>query len=500
MRSLFKPSGTVLALAIAILLPLRAGAVEDYERWYVIELGGDRAGWAMSSQQSAAGSITTRSATHLEIRRENVSVSVSTEAEFVETPDGRPLTLKVTRRLGAAPTVLEARYSDTGVDVALTTLGRTERRTVPLPDGQWLTPAAAARYVHQRLAANAGKIVVRAIEPGGGGLDPMQVLQPVIVTRSRLEPATVRVMGRDVAGQRCLTESSAQPGIQATEVIDERGVPIVSETVLGPWRLTMTAAERGAALAALEAPEVMVTTFVRPDRPILRPRTLRRAVYIVSAATGELPPIPDAAAQAVETLDLRRSRVVLDTARRDPANPADAANPAYLAGSALINVNDEVVRDLHRRAVPDGNDSTARAESFRRFVHGYIRAKSLDVGFASAAEVARSRAGDCTEHAVLLAALLRADGIPARVVSGLIYADEFAGEKGIFAYHMWTQALLPMGDFNTWVDLDATLSAPFDAAHIALVVSALADGGTDDVFVSLATLLGRLRINVEEVR
>ena len=40
---------------------------------------------------------------------------------------------------------------------------------------------------------------------------------------------------------------------------------------------------------------------------------------------------------------------------------------------------------------------------------------------ATAAEVARSREGDCTEHAVLLAALARARGIPARVAMGLVY-------------------------------------------------------------------------------
>ena len=38
--------------------------------------------------------------------------------------------------------------------------------------------------------------------------------------------------------------------------------------------------------------------------------------------------------------------------------------------------------------------------------------KDLSVGFATAADVARTAQGDCTEHAVLLAALLRASDIP----------------------------------------------------------------------------------------
>src|SRR6185295_15628929 len=39
------------------------------------------------------------------------------------------------------------------------------------------------------------------------------------------------------------------------------------------------------------------------------------------------------------------------------------------------------------------------------------------VGYASAREALRTRAGDCTEFAVLLAAAARSRGIPARVVT-----------------------------------------------------------------------------------
>ena len=121
---------------------------------------------------------------------------------------------------------------------------------------------------------------------------------------------------------------------------------------------------------------------------------------------------------------------------------------------------------------------------------------------ASAAETARTRRGDCTEHGVLLAAMLRAAGIPSRVACGLIYVDGFVGSENIFGYHMWAEALLDVHGQPTWVDLDATLGpeAAFDAAHIALTVTALADGQPQDALVTLATIIGRLRIKVESVQ
>ena len=87
--------------------------------------------------------------------------------------------------------------------------------------------------------------------------------------------------------------------------------------------------------------------------------------------------------------------------------------------------------------------------------------KNFSQAFATAAEVARSLEGDCTEHAVLLAALCRARKIPARVAFGLVY---YPPQKG-FAYHMWNEVWIA----DRWVPLDATLGlGGIGADHIKL--------------------------------
>jgi transglutaminase-like putative cysteine protease len=109
----------------------------------------------------------------------------------------------------------------------------------------------------------------------------------------------------------------------------------------------------------------------------------------------------------------------------------------------------------------------------------------------------RTREGDCTEHGVLLTAALRAAGIPARAATGMLYVESFEGAERIFGYHMWAQALID----GVWVDLDATYpdEVAFDATHVALSVSPLddADGMMD--LVTIAKLMGRLRIEVVDV-
>jgi transglutaminase-like putative cysteine protease len=137
-----------------------------------------------------------------------------------------------------------------------------------------------------------------------------------------------------------------------------------------------------------------------------------------------------------------------------------------------------------------------RADALRKLTNKQISHKGMETAFASASETAKNRTGDCSEHGVLLCALLRADGIPARVASGLVYVDGFAGKRGIFGWHMWTQALID----GKWVDLDATLPIRYHAAHVLTGTSSLSDGAGMTDLLSIIQLIGNLDIDVLEVQ
>jgi hypothetical protein len=84
------------------------------------------------------------------------------------------------------------------------------------------------------------------------------------------------------------------------------------------------------------------------------------------------------------------------------------------------------------------------------FVSQYIYKKTFSRGFAIASEVAASRAGDCTEHSVLLAAALRQENVPARVVFGIVIVY---GEAAAAFGHAWVEAVQD----GALVRLDAAL-------------------------------------------
>ena len=114
-------------------------------------------------------------------------------------------------------------------------------------------------------------------------------------------------------------------------------------------------------------------------------------------------------------------------------------------------------------------------------------------GHYSALETLSRHAADCTDAAVLLAALGRAAGIPTRVASGLVYSKpSYHGVSNVFMPHTWTLAFVD----GKWKSFDLALDE-FDATHIALTIG---DGDERSVLAA-GQLAGLLHWeNMAEIR
>jgi transglutaminase-like putative cysteine protease len=486
---------------LTILLPLvPRTTAEDLDLWYTVEIAGHKAGWQRLTVTTDGDRITTGAELRMSLRRGRDTSTLTFISEFVETAAGEPVRMRSENHTGRTPIATDYTFNAETIEVVSRPAqegAAPQRSESALPDGAWLPPAAAQQYLIKRLDAGAGKITLRTMDPNLGP-------QAITIARDVIEKtrATVGPPGaaRELDVWRCSVRQSVAEDLHTVEYIDARGIPVITETRLGGLDMRIALSDQETAQRETPPPEMLVSVFVRPDRPIANPRRTVAAVFTVRTPRGPLPDLPTAGGQRFERLGDQSGRVRLSALHWQPAGDLDAA--PFLASSPLLDTDDEVLRRLARRAVAAAGDSpAARAEAMRRFVQQHVRAKNLDVGFGSASEVARTREGDCTEHATLLAALLRVEKIPARVVSGLIYADRFAGEEHIFGYHMWTQALLEVDGQMRWVDLDATLSdRAFDAAHVAVSTSDLGGSmGAIDAMLVVAQLLGNLEITVEEV-
>ena len=485
---------TLAILLTLALAPLAAAQQVETDRWYVLLMQGQRVGHMHETSVVEDDRAISRMEMRMSIGRGDAKVSLTFQAEFVETTDHEPISMRTVQALGAVPAEKAYTFTGDGVRLVETQGGRTTERTLPLPEGDWMTPGEAAEAFEAKIEAGETDFSLRSI-------DPMAGLQVVETTYTIKGERNVEAFGKVVPALEAEMRSTIQPGVVTTVFTNDAGEIVRSETDMGGLTLTVLLSEKAIALSPVEPVELVASTLVTPSRPIERPREATRAAYILEGPT--LPEIPATSAQTVEMLDDTRARVTIDIDRHAPAPEADRDDPSYLQATGAVDAEDPAIIALVDEALADvDGDDAARAEALRRFTHTYIDEKSLGVGFATASEVCRTREGDCSEHAVLLAAMLRAADIPSRVATGLIYAEEFVGRSGIFGYHVWTQAMVEIDGVPTWLDLDATLhdATPFDATHIALSTSALGEGDTMNAMGAVAAVLGALDIEVVEVR
>ena len=464
------------------------------ETWYSIEAAHQPSGYRHDSRLKNTDGITSNSEMVFSVKREGKPVQISVRSTFVETNDFKPVSMTSTVQLGAKPVITQYQFNADKVAVTTTQGDQTTTKTVPNPPN-WLTPAAADQFVQKRQAADSPSIKIRV-------LDPLAGLDPVDITYTLAEKTTLPAGEKSVKAWKYSTLVSTIPGVKSTTYFDERGELLREETDLLGSPMVTTVSTKEKALANTGGAEILITSYIKPDRRIPSARTTTAGSFVLKTRKGDVPEIPTEGPQHAERLAPDRVRMTLATAEHPPVPESEAADPKLLASSAMINAEDPMIIDLAAQATKGITAGPAKqAEACRAFVYRYIADKNFGIAFGTASETARSKTGDCTEHAVLLTALLRAKHIPARVVSGLVYVDD--GRNAIFGYHMWAQALLPdEHGAKSWTDLDGTLSptSPFDATHLALAVTPLGDGEIESSMASLVTLIGNLDIAVESVK
>lgn len=158
-------------------------------------------------------------------------------------------------------------------------------------------------------------------------------------------------------------------------------------------------------------------------------------------------------------------RGVVETADSEGRQDDGPLSPlAYLAPTALTAHNDDI-RAFAQAAVGATADPRERAEKLAAAVVQAVRYKpgTSDVQDTAAA-VLKSGEGVCQDHAHVYIAAARALGMPARYVSGYMYA----GESSDAASHAWADVWL--GPERGWQSMDVTHQRPAVRTYCRLAV------------------------------
>ncbi len=322
---------------------------------------------------------------------------------------------------------------------------------------------------------------------------------------------------RDIRGtQRRLwkvtSATNVMPAMLATTWVDDQNPDVESLVIIpGIGNMHEYVTDRAECMKQPEGLDIFSSSLIRPQRAIPSPGDQASAVFrLTSVDLSKKLTLWNQDGQHVLSSVPGSSEVEVTLPRSTPADVTwqlpHADTPElhpYLQTSAYLEVDSPEIQALARQAVGSEKNPVFAAHLIERFVRNYITKKDLDIGFASALETARSREGDCTEHAVLCAALGRAAGLPTRCVLGFGYvppgvdaptlSKSVDKDTGLFAFHMWAEAWIGT---DQWVPMDAALDG-FDVGHIAITKTSL--GGVDplvDLSAPLWQLMENLKIEV----
>ena len=467
------------------------------DQWHAMYLAGAKSGHShrviAREERGGVPVWVYRENSHFELDRGGSKMVIKGEARVVEDDAGQVLEFESKMTMGGMPQTVVGKYKDGKLE--LTRGGRTT--THEYPKGA-LGPMASARKVLGRVAAGERSFVVTSFSTEVPD-------QADAVSYEVGEVEKVDLYGRVLLGLRVNGTSSLMP-MPAARWIKSDGSSIQEQVDLPFGQLVLKPCDEQTAKSKNEPAEVFLASFVQPQREIKNPRELARAVYKLGMKDGAMESIYEGEGQKI--LERPDGHLLLEVtwpvapegvkAFQLPTKIEGMDN--YLAPNAFIESDDELVMSMAKEAIGEEKDALKIAVLIQDYVREKIDDKNLNVGFATAAEVARSCEGDCTEHGVLCAALARAVGLPARVVTGLTYLGPVAdvpalAKTGGFGFHMWAEVYVADG---YWYPIDAAIGK-YDGTHIALGKSDLAGASPGhNMTVETMTVMGKLTLEVVE--
>ena len=471
--------------------PRSARVPVDEEAWSILYLHEQPVGWQFvrlyETEQDGKRYQAGEARSHLTVLRFGQPMSQTSTFRSEQTAEGEVVTTVETSESGAARSSTSGRRSGPELVVTSERGGNSSLSRVSLPAAcggffavEWSLRNQPMQPGERRelraFAPLLNQPVTILLEARGwqerpGTAGPQRLLRVEQELRPREAPplkselladetgvvweSTLRDLGQRT--QRCgRSEAMAIQGLSVLDLGKANAIPIPQE---------------------IHSPETIARIRYRisvrgQDPAKLFPTTERQAVRMAGAGMIEV--------------EVDHGEAVLEVESGSPPIAEDST------ASPLVQSDASEIREMAAEATSGADSPLARAVAIEQHVFRSIHAKDYSSALASAVEVARARRGDCTEHAVLTAALCRATGIPARCIIGLVHVPA----QKAFAFHMWNEAWVG----SRWHPLDSTLSQGHIGA-VRLVVSRNSLGSRDAfaAFAPVLSVMGKLRIEVAEI-
>jgi hypothetical protein len=472
-----------------------AGAALQREIWEITYVLGSRVGYTQTTvkQVTYAGrkAVRIEAVDHLDVKRSGERIQPGSRVASIDTPEGRLLWFECEMQPGPAPMRTVGRVVGDRLEMETVTQGKTTASSIPW-SAEYGGPFAAEESLRRQPLKPGGQRTLRVLVPG------FNELATVNMTAKDYEPVKLPIGTYDLLRVDTELRFSSGQVLKGSMWADRQGD--VLKTRIAALNMEKV---RAIEALALEKPETVDLDLlwdlaVKIDRPLRDAHRTKQVRYRVQLEGDDPAKVfVSGASQRLKSIDAHTAEVTVYAIRPgqsqgNPDAPADPPAGDDRQPNNLIQSDNAKIVTMARKAAGTERDPWKVAVALEQYVNQLITKRDFSRAFATAAEVAENPTGDCTEHAVLLAALARARGIPARAAMGLVYIEA----KQSFGYHMWDEVYVE----GRWVPIDATLGlGGIGAAHLELAHSNLKGASAYSSFLPVIQVIGRLKIEVLDV-
>jgi len=475
------------------------------EWWEAVYAYGTKIGWCHTQfsdlEQDGRKLAKIDYQNHISVDRQGQQTVIDITTGSIETPEGELLNFHTEMKSGASNAQTIGHVADGQLKLETITEGKTTLESFPWSPGT-LGFSAAEQSLAAAPLLPGGRRSLRALMPA------TNEVVVIDLAADKYEPTSLVDHTEDLLRINSTIALPIQAGNDSPPVIhsqlwtNHEGQVLKTALMALHQETYRTTKSVALAQSGSRRLDLVIDNTVPVAQSLADPHGTNRIKYRVRLASDDpAKAFYSGGSQEVTSLDSHTAEI---TVRRidlsSNSNPSIALPmaPSRLpsgddrAPNNLIQSDDDQVLALAKAVSPDETDSGKLAVALEKYVNQFVTLKNFSQAFDTAAEVARHREGDCTEHAVLLAALARARGIPARVVIGLVYQTDTQS----FVYHMWNELWIT----DRWVPMDATLGrGGIGAAHLKLTDSNLAGAQAYSCFLPVAQVIGQLKIEILEV-
>ncbi len=436
---------------------------------------------------------------HINVDRQGQQTAIEIATSSTETPDGELLAFRTDMTSGASKTQTTGRVVDNHLQLKTTTSGKITEETLPWSPGT-LGFSATEESLSAAPLLPGGSRSLRALMPATNEIVTIDLVADKYES-TPLADHTEDLLRINSSITLPIQSGNDHPPVIHSELWTNREGQVLKTSLAALHQETYRTTESVAlAQPSSRRLDLVIDNTVPVAQSLSNPHDTKRIKYRVRLA-GDDPAkaFTSGGSQQVTSLDPHTAEITvrkidLSTIAVPSGNTVSSArlpSAEDRAPNNLIQSDDEQVLALAKAVAPNENDPAKLAVALEKYVNQIVTLKNFSQAFDTAAEVARNREGDCTEHSVLLAALARVRGIPARVAIGLVYQPATQS----FVYHMWNELWIA----DHWVPMDATLGrGGIGGAHLKLTDSNLS--GRKPIAVSCRLqVIGQLQIEILEV-